>query len=209
MSNRSLDGTVSVRVGVQPSFIVRTNLSAYAFKFGDRGGNLTDWMPASASVLRNSFVYSGSRSWIRKRFPVKNPSTASVKFRAIWLIHSPLALLAIPPICSCRVDRSMKNKMTKRFKPEQVHLDCEEISGDNLLPMSPQEFLPRCSSIPFRSGLDAVPLQDIGDGVACQNVPHIRERTLDSSITPTSVFLGHTKNECSNFLRGSRSAWCS
>src|SRR6267143_2878604 len=41
----------------QPSLILRTNLSAWAFKFGDRGGNCTDWIPASASMIRLLFRY--------------------------------------------------------------------------------------------------------------------------------------------------------
>ena len=45
--------------------MVLTKRSAWAFKFGDRGGSFTDCIPESASMLRNSFVYSGSRSCIR------------------------------------------------------------------------------------------------------------------------------------------------
>src|SRR5215475_1013070 len=55
------------------------------------------------------------------RFPLKNPSTSSVILRAICVIHSPFALLAIPPISTRRVDSSMKNRMTNRFMPPEVH----------------------------------------------------------------------------------------
>src|SRR5262249_15014333 len=40
----------------QSSLIVRTNLSAWAFKFGDRAGSFTDSIPCSASIVRNSRV---------------------------------------------------------------------------------------------------------------------------------------------------------
>ena len=43
----------------------RTNLSACAFRFGDRGGSFTDFTPTSAIMSKNSVVNSGSRSWIR------------------------------------------------------------------------------------------------------------------------------------------------
>src|ERR1051325_4520681 len=46
----------------QDSLMVRTNLSANAFRFGDRGGSLTDLTPTPASRFRNSVVNSGSRS---------------------------------------------------------------------------------------------------------------------------------------------------
>jgi len=49
----------------QLSLIVRTKRSAYAFRFGDLGGNLIGSMPETEIMLRNSFVYSGSRSWMR------------------------------------------------------------------------------------------------------------------------------------------------
>ena len=60
------------------SMIVRTNLSACAFRFGDRGGNFSDFTPALPISSRNSAVNSGSRSWIRYRVPLRMPSAASV-----------------------------------------------------------------------------------------------------------------------------------
>ena len=49
----------------QDSLMLRTNLSACAFRFGDRGGNLTDSTSKSATMFRNSAVNRGSRSWIK------------------------------------------------------------------------------------------------------------------------------------------------
>jgi hypothetical protein len=40
------------------SLIVRTNLSAKAFKFGDHAGRRTDFTPAASRIERNSFVNS-------------------------------------------------------------------------------------------------------------------------------------------------------
>jgi hypothetical protein len=46
----------------QDSLMLRTNLFAWAFKFGDRGGSFTDSTPVSAIIFKNSEVNSGSRS---------------------------------------------------------------------------------------------------------------------------------------------------
>ena len=70
---------------------------------------------------RNSPVNSGSRSWIKYRLPVSNPSTASVRFLPIWLIHRPFALVAMPAISTSRVDSSMKKSTTNRCSPRRVH----------------------------------------------------------------------------------------
>jgi hypothetical protein len=35
---------------MQDSLMLLTNLSAWGFKFGDRGGNFTDFTPADSSV---------------------------------------------------------------------------------------------------------------------------------------------------------------
>jgi hypothetical protein len=45
----------------QDSLIVRTNRSAWAFRFGECGGSLTDSMPLVASFWTNSAVNKGSR----------------------------------------------------------------------------------------------------------------------------------------------------
>jgi hypothetical protein len=42
--------------------MLRTNRSAWLFRFGDRGGSFTDFARASASVDGNSAVNSVSRS---------------------------------------------------------------------------------------------------------------------------------------------------
>src|SRR5579859_2086516 len=51
------------------SLMVRTKRSAWAFRFGERGGSFTGCTPVVASVSRNSAVNNGSRTWIRYLFP--------------------------------------------------------------------------------------------------------------------------------------------
>src|SRR6516225_3901863 len=104
----------------QDSLIVRTNRSAWAFRFGECGGSLTDSMPFVARIWTNSAVNKGSRSWIRYRFLFRIPSTASVRFLPTWLIHSLFGFSAIPPISTLRVDNSMKNSTIKRCRPRRV-----------------------------------------------------------------------------------------
>src|SRR3954465_9055775 len=60
-----------IRRSRHDSLIERTNLSAYAFRFGDCGGNFIAFTPTLARIHRNSVVNSGSRSWIRYRFPFR------------------------------------------------------------------------------------------------------------------------------------------
>src|SRR6187399_2606161 len=52
-------------------FFDLTNRSGKAFKSGDRGGSFIRSIPDSARIARNSAVWNGSRSWIRKRFHFK------------------------------------------------------------------------------------------------------------------------------------------
>ena len=59
----------------------RPRCSAYALRFGERGGNRTVSTPAAASVSPNASVKRGSRSCRRKRFPRRHPSSGSVSWR--------------------------------------------------------------------------------------------------------------------------------
>ena len=52
MAFRSESSPNKIICSKQASLIVRTNRSAYAFKFGDRGGSLTDSMPNPAMMAR-------------------------------------------------------------------------------------------------------------------------------------------------------------
>jgi prophage regulatory protein len=65
-------------------FIERTNRSANAFKFGDRGGRRIRRMPSRSSALRNSSEYFVSRSSIKYRHSRRKPASVSVRLRAIW-----------------------------------------------------------------------------------------------------------------------------
>ena len=51
------------------SFTDRTDLSAYAFKFGDRGGSLIASTRSRASAARKVAEYFVSRSMIKNRVP--------------------------------------------------------------------------------------------------------------------------------------------
>ena len=55
------------------------------------------------------------------RFAAKESINGIGQIRAICAIHNPLAELAMPPISTRRVDRSMKNKTVNRFRPVHVH----------------------------------------------------------------------------------------
>ena len=59
LSDASPNGIIRSR---HDSLMLLTNQSACAFKFGLRGGNRTDFTPAPRRIVRNSDVYSASRS---------------------------------------------------------------------------------------------------------------------------------------------------
>ena len=52
----------------------RTNLSAYAFRFGLLAGRRRGFTPESLNSPRTASVNSGSRSWMRYRLPRRKPS---------------------------------------------------------------------------------------------------------------------------------------
>ena len=72
---------------------------------------------------------------------------------------------------------------------------CEEITGDDLLPMSAQEFLPGRLSDSFGGWVDAVPFQDVCDRIVRQKMPQIGQRALEAAVTPGSILLSHLHNQ--------------
>lgn len=51
-----------------------------------------------------------------------SPSAESVRLREIWLIHSPLAAVDIPPIAPASNDNSIKDSTTNRRSPLAARL---------------------------------------------------------------------------------------
>src|SRR6267143_4778563 len=79
---------------------------------------------------------------------------------------------------------------------------CEEITGDDLLPMSAQEFLPGRLSDSFGGWVDAVPFQDVCDRIVRQKMPQIGQRALEAAVTPGSILLSHLHNQSGHFPPG-------
>src|ERR1039457_4528651 len=104
--------------------IESTKRSAKAFRFGLCAGNLTVLTPARSRIRRKPSVYSGSRSMSTYRFPSRNPSTASTKFRAICSIHGPPGkLFSQEQILSLQiVDLLLQNPAKPHSKPR-----CQEL----------------------------------------------------------------------------------
>ena len=80
------------------------------------------------------------------------------------------------------------------------HFDRKEISGrdDALVPA--EELLPRRSPLVFRSGLDAVLFQNVGDGASADMVIEVGERTLDPRVAPRAVLRRHPDDPLANHL---------
>jgi hypothetical protein len=190
--------------------MVRTKRSAYAFKFGDRGGNLTDSIPASASVRRNWVVYRnldrGSDSACRQKAHPSHPSDSVQsdsstirwlswqcrRFRRVALLHK-------------EEDHEARQTGTR------PHFDGEEIARDQLIPMSIEKLFPGRLTISFGCRLDAMPFQDIRDCRVRQNMAEVYHCTLNPPITLRAIFLSDTNNEFRNLshtLRPPRLSIC-
>jgi hypothetical protein len=87
-----------------------TNLSAYAFKFGDRGGSRITSIPSRAINVRNASEYLVSRSMIKCRLLRSTPSLPSVRLLATCNIHASFGFVVIPPMTTLRVARSIKKR---------------------------------------------------------------------------------------------------
>jgi hypothetical protein len=91
-------------------------------EIGGMGRQAHDLHAAAASVSRNATVNSGSRSWIKKRLPVRKPSVASVRLRLTWVNRvlghhgqEPKFSVSRPPNAS---SKAFSSSMTSR--PEAV-----------------------------------------------------------------------------------------
>jgi hypothetical protein len=147
--------------------MVLTDRSAWAFKFGDRGGSFTDFTPLTASVPRSSAVNSGSRSWIRYRCPVKNPSPSSQRLQATWSIQSLFASM-VPPIVLLGDQlpvpgqegfrRDDGGEFTQKATPDLLGLGCQApalviVQAESLV----SELCPE-NSVLFAEIIDGLPL---------------------------------------------------
>src|SRR5579864_9397453 len=102
------------------------------------------------------------------------PSTVSVTFRPIWLIQSPFATVAMPPISTFRVASSMKNSTMNRCSPRRVHTSTVKKSA---------------ATISSQCRLDPVAIQNLSDRAARNFVPQIGQCALDPPIAPIPVLL--------------------
>jgi hypothetical protein len=93
--------------------------SACGLQFGLCAGIFTHSTPRSRRMVSNASVTSESRSWIRYLASRRNPSTRSVRFRAICFIQSPLGFTPIPAISTARLLRAMTKKTMWRTVPRR------------------------------------------------------------------------------------------
>jgi len=105
----------------------------------------------------------------------------------------------MPTISTLRVDRSIKNKTRKRFKPLVVQTPPEEVCRYDQFPVSRQKLLPRRFPVPLWCAFNPVPTKN-GSGCAPGHlVSEMRYRTLNSAIAPGTVFLRQANNQSLHF----------
>ena len=98
----------------------RTKRSANAFMFGAWIDVRTILVPLLFKIALNRSEKSASRSTIKYRFPFRNPSTQSVRFRAIWAIQEEFGFTVVPAMCTLRVAISITNSVSCVTRPRIV-----------------------------------------------------------------------------------------
>ena len=113
----------------------------------------------------------------------------------------------MPTISTLRLDRSIKNKTRKRFKPLVVQTPPEEVCRYDQFPVSRQKLLPRRFPVPLRCGFDPVLTKNGSDCAPGHLVSEMRYRTLNSAIAPGTVFLRQANNQSLHFPARAGSSW--
>jgi len=123
---------------------------------------------------------------------VSNPSTESVRFRAIWFIHKPFATAEIPATSTRLVDRLNKEQHDESLQSFRgPDLDRKEVGRRNHLPVLRQKFLPRRLTTSLRCLFDAVPLQYVRDRAPSYFVSQIGQCALNPAVSPIPILLRH------------------
>src|SRR6187200_1559396 len=95
-----------------------------------------------------------------------------------------------------RVDRSIKNKTRKRFKPLAVQTSTVKKSAATISSQCRvRKLLRRRFPVPLRCGFDPVLTKNGSDCAPGHLVSEIRYRTLNSAIVPSTVFLHEANNQ--------------
>ena len=89
---------------------------------------------------------------------------------------------------------------------ECVHLDAQKVRRSQAFPVSFQKRRPSSVSIPLRGGLEAVFMEDVGNGAASHVMSQIRERAADARVSPGAILERHPQNEIDDRLHRARPA---
>src|SRR5688572_28438279 len=107
--------------------------------------------------------------------------------RAIWLIHRPFATLAIPAISIRRVDTSMMNSTMNRRCPRRVHTSTVKKSATAISSQCRLRNSFQVCTYPMRRGIDAMLLQNVGNGASSQVVAEVGDGAEDAPVFPITI----------------------
>ena len=79
------------------------------------------------------------------------------------------------------------------------YFDGEEIDTGKDSHVRGDELLPGAIGLPFQSWRNAIPAQNVANGLIREFMPHVRERSGDTVVTPTRILSGHLKHQLHNF----------
>ena len=150
---------------------------------------------------------SGSRSWIRKRLPLRQPSLVSVTLRLTWLIHAASGSDAIPAISTRRVESSMMKSTANRVSPRPVQTL-----------MVKKSVAARTSQCVFKNSVQVVFFTRSGAGSRpCSRrtvaivtsgdvVIEVGQGALDPCVAPAAVVRGHPHDQRADLGHDGRSS---
>ena len=174
--------------------IERTNRSAEALQFGERGGVRMVSTPPLASDARERRENFVSGSTISARWRLRKPSATSVRFRATFAMNVSFGVRVVPAMYTRRVARSSTNSVWNVVRPRAAHTSVVKKSE---AAHSPQVALMNAvhDDGRLRCGLDALPLRDPRDGCPPDSMPELADRGLDPRVAPARVLSRETHDE--------------
>ena len=175
-----------------------TNRSANAFMFGAWYAVSKTSTPESRIIDLNGDEKIASRSMARKRFPVRKPSSQSVRFRAICSIHPEVGCAVVPATCTRRLATPMTNAVKCLTNPLAVQASVVKKSAAGIRCACD---LTNVAQLMGRSGEGLIhPFQHLGDRAASHTMIQMLQRALDPSISPTRVLPCHPDNQPADLL---------
>jgi hypothetical protein len=159
--------------------MLRTNLSAWALRFGERGGNFTDSTPTPASRLKNQ------------------DSIDRVGGLAPDLTHPQAVGGGGDPrdldLTRRQIEEEQDHEALQSFS--RPHFHGEKIGRHDPFPVSREKLFPGRLPTALGCGFEAMPCEDGSNGAASQLVSEMGQGTLQAPIAPSAILFGQANHQ--------------